>query len=160
MEQYYKLLNCNVHTPLGEVKKKYTTLMKQTHPDKGCDDHLCKLINEAYQKIIEFKLNMGVDISENTMPIFFKAVNYKNIPKAMKYVEKRLMDKETKKSDYETTSDEKDVSILYNDITLSSDENGDDDENKDDDDDENKDDDDDDSEDETFFKDIYNFFFK
>lgn len=137
MDQYYKLLNCNIHSNISDIKKQYTKLMKQTHPDKGYDDHLCKLINEAYQKIIEFKLNSGVDISENTIPIFFKEMNCDNIPQAMKYVEKRLMDKNAEPE--KEPDKEPDIKKMYNDISMSSSE--------------------DESGDENFFKDIYNFFF-
>lgn len=139
MEYHFKLLNCNIHSSINEIKKQYTKLMKQTHPDKGNDDHLCKLINESYQKIIEYKLNTGVDISTNKMTIFSKEMKHYDVPQAMKYVEQRLMDKETdEKTKKENILDTK---KMYNDISLSSS-------------DEDSDDDDD------FFKDIYNFFFK
>lgn len=139
MDQYYKLLNCNIHSNISDIKKQYTKLMKQTHPDKGYDDHLCKLINEAYQKIIEFKLNSGVDISENTIPIFFKEMNCDNIPQAMKYVEKRLMDKNTENTPKKEIKKDKENKKMHNNISILSS--------------------DDESDDEDFFKDIYNFFF-
>ena len=90
MEKYYKILGVESSESLLEIKKKYIKLMRKTHPDKGNDDKQCKLINEAYQKIIEFKLNNEIDFSDNLIPIKFKEMGFDKIPTAMEYVRKRV----------------------------------------------------------------------
>jgi len=55
--QYFVLLGCTQTTPLKEIEKKYKKLMRKTHPDRGHDDKLCKQINEAYQHILDYKIN-------------------------------------------------------------------------------------------------------
>lgn len=90
MEKYYKILGSNKKESFAEIKKKYIKLMRKTHPDKGNDDELCKSINEAYQKIIEFKLNNEIDFSDNLIPIRFKEMGFDRIPTAMEYVRKRI----------------------------------------------------------------------
>ena len=62
--------------------------MKKTHPDKGYDDKRCKEINEAYQKILEFKLNgfCGDDDNLPLVPKKFKEMGFDKIPTVHEYV--------------------------------------------------------------------------
>ena len=42
-----------------DLKKRYIKLMRESHPDKGYDDEWCKKINEAYQKIVDYRNNVN-----------------------------------------------------------------------------------------------------
>ena len=52
MEKYYEVLGANSTTSLKDLKKKYIKLMRQTHPDKGYDEELCKKIIRGLSKNI------------------------------------------------------------------------------------------------------------
>ena len=87
MEKYYEVLGADSTTSLKDLKKKYIKLMRQTHPDKGYDEELCKNINEAYQKILEFKLNGFCE--DNNLPLVpkkFQEMGFEKIPTAHEYV--------------------------------------------------------------------------
>lgn len=87
MEKYYEVLGVDSTTSLKDLKKKYIKLMRQTHPDKGYDEELCKKINEAYQKILEFKLNGFCE--DNNLPLVpkkFQEMGFEKIPTAHEYV--------------------------------------------------------------------------
>lgn len=88
MEKYYSLLGAKQSDSMKVLKKKYLNLMKKTHPDKGNDDEVCKEINEAYQKILEFKLNGFCDDNDNLplVPKKFKEMGFDKIPTVHEYV--------------------------------------------------------------------------
>lgn len=91
MEKYYTILGSDSTTSLQNLKKKYIKLMKKTHPDKGNDDKLCKKINEAYQKILEFKLNGFCE--DNNLPLVpktFQEIGFNKIPTAHEYVQELI----------------------------------------------------------------------
>jgi len=90
MEEYFNLLECNERTPLKEIEKKYKKLMRKTHPDRGNDDKLCKSINEAYQYILDYKLNTLIDISDTLIPVTFRNMGFNNIPTPGQYIRKRI----------------------------------------------------------------------
>lgn len=79
MEQYFNLLECTSTTSLKEIEKKYKKLMRKTHPDRGNDDKLCKEINEAYQYILNYKLNNLIDISNTIIPITFRNIGFNHL---------------------------------------------------------------------------------
>lgn len=79
MEKYFNLLECTSTTSLKEIEKKYKILMRKTHPDRGNDDKLCKEINEAYQYILDYKLNKLTDISNTIIPITFRDIEFNHL---------------------------------------------------------------------------------
>jgi DnaJ-class molecular chaperone len=91
MEKYFNLLNCNEKTPLKEIEKKYKKIMRKTHPDRGNDDRLCKEINEAYQYILDYKLNNLIDIS-STLETFNN--EHKSGNEIRKEIEKKIITNE------------------------------------------------------------------
>lgn len=98
MEKYYTLLGADYNTSLKELKKKYINLMKKTHPDKGNDDKICKEINEAYQKILEHKLNGFCE--EKNLPLVpkkFQEMGFEKIPTLHEYVSTLVKMQNTKK---------------------------------------------------------------
>jgi len=90
MDEYFNLLECDERTPLKEIDKKYKNLMRKTHPDRGNDDKLCKSINEAYQYILDYKLNTLIDITDSLIPATFREMGFKNIPTTGQYIRKRI----------------------------------------------------------------------
>lgn len=111
MEKYYDVLGVDSSLSLKGLKKKYIKLMKQTHPDKGNDDELCKKINEAYQKILEFKLN-GL-CEDNNLPLVpkkFQEMGFDKIPTAHEYVRELIKINKINK----LTEDDNDVLQLEN----------------------------------------------
>lgn len=87
MEKYYRVLECSSNINLKDLKKQYFNLMRQTHPDRGNDDKRCKEINEAYQKILEYKLN-GMEDNEklSLIPQKFREMGFDKIPTVDQYV--------------------------------------------------------------------------
>lgn len=58
---YYKILGVpNTATP-AEIKSRYFELSKKVHPDRGGDDGLMALINEAYEKLSDDTLRKQYD---------------------------------------------------------------------------------------------------
>lgn len=90
MEKYFNLMECEETTPLKEIEKKYKKLMRKTHPDRGNDDKLCKEINEAYQYILDYKINNLIDISNTLIPVNFKDIGFNNIPTPRQYIRKKI----------------------------------------------------------------------
>ena len=64
--------------------------MRKTHPDRGHDDELCKNINEAYQKILDYKLNNIIDISNSLIPIKFREMGFDKIPTPGQYIRRQI----------------------------------------------------------------------
>ena len=111
MEKYYTILGSDSTTSLQNLKKKYIILMKKTHPDKGNDDKLCKKINEAYQKILEFKLNGFCE--DNNLPLVpktFQEMGFNKIPTAHEYVQELIRIQKINK----LTEDENEILQLEN----------------------------------------------
>ena len=52
MNQYYEILWLKDWASLEEVKEAYRKLSMKNHPDQWWSDHLFKLINNAYQKLL------------------------------------------------------------------------------------------------------------
>ena len=90
MKKYFDLLECDKETPLKKIKKNFIKLMRKTHPDKGHDDELCKNINEAYQKILDYKLNNIIDISNSLIPIKFREMGFDKIPTPGQYIRRQI----------------------------------------------------------------------
>lgn len=87
MEKYYKLLGVKSNITNKDLKKRYIKLMRESHPDKGHDDEWCKTINEAYQKILEYKLNGFCE--NNNLPLVpkkFQEMGFDKIPTVHEYV--------------------------------------------------------------------------
>jgi len=59
MEKYYEVLGLPVGCSDREVIKKYRELSLKLHPDRGGNEYLFNLVNEAYNRII------GKDYVEN-----------------------------------------------------------------------------------------------
>ena len=59
MEKYYEVLGLPVGCSDREVIKKYRELSLKLHPDRGGNEYLFNLVNEAYNRII------GKDYIEN-----------------------------------------------------------------------------------------------
>ncbi len=51
----YEVLGVSSEASLMEVKKAYRGLAKKYHPDMGGDDEIFKMINDAYQNLIEVR---------------------------------------------------------------------------------------------------------
>jgi DnaJ-domain-containing protein 1 len=49
---YYEILGVREDADKNEIKRRYRHLIKLIHPDKGGDEHLFKLIHEAYEALI------------------------------------------------------------------------------------------------------------
>ena len=50
--EYYKTLNCNIHSTQDEIRKAYRKLSLQHHPDRnGGDSGIFKCVNEAYETL-------------------------------------------------------------------------------------------------------------
>jgi len=52
MEKYYQVLGLPSNSSNKEVQIKYKQLSKQIHPDRGGNNYLFNLVNEAYNQII------------------------------------------------------------------------------------------------------------
>ena len=109
MEKYYSLLGAKQSDSMKMLKKKYLSLMKKTHPDKGNDDEVCKEINEAYQKILEFKLNGFCDDNDNLplVPKKFKEMGFDKIPTVHEYVRELIKIQCNSLNDYDDENPEK-----------------------------------------------------
>ena len=59
MEKYYEILGLPTNSTDREVTKKYKQLSLKLHPDRGGNEYLFNLVNEAYNRII------GKDYVEN-----------------------------------------------------------------------------------------------
>tara|TARA_B110000261_G_scaffold163960_4_gene211513 strand:- start:990 stop:1472 length:483 start_codon:yes stop_codon:yes gene_type:complete len=107
MKRYFDLLECDKKTPLKEIKKNFIKLMKKTHPDRGHDDKLCKKINEAYQKILDYKLDNIIDVSNSLMPIKFREMGFDTMPTPGQYIRRQieLSNKLINDSDNDTDDD-------------------------------------------------------
>lgn len=91
MEEYYKLLGIKSNISNKDLKKKYIQLMRESHPDKGYDDEWCKKINEAYQKIVDYRNNVnGFDKNLCLIPKKFREMGFDNIPTVGQYVRKLI----------------------------------------------------------------------
>lgn len=91
MEEYYKLLGIKSNISNKDLKKKYIQLMRESHPDKGYDDEWCKKINEAYQKIVDYRNNVnGFDKNRCLIPKKFREMGFDNIPTVGQYVRKLI----------------------------------------------------------------------
>tara|TARA_X000000368_G_C22373311_1_gene425850 strand:+ start:48 stop:473 length:426 start_codon:yes stop_codon:yes gene_type:complete len=89
MEPYYELLEVTSTTPMKKIKKQYIKLMRKTHPDRTGQDEQCKKITEAYQKIVQYKLNLKCD-ENNLIPIGFTEMGFENNPLPMEYVRRKI----------------------------------------------------------------------
>lgn len=89
MESYYELLEVTSTTPMKKIKKQYIKLMRKTHPDRTGQDEQCKKITEAYQKIVQYKLNLKCD-ENNLIPIGFTEMGFENNPLPMEYVRRKI----------------------------------------------------------------------
>ena len=95
MEKYYKILECSPSVSLKELKRQYIFLMKKTHPDKGYSDGRCKEINEAYQNILEFRINFlkydNVDDKQlQLIPKEFRDMGFTKFPTVDQYVRRKI----------------------------------------------------------------------
>lgn len=110
MEEYYKLLGIKSNISNKDLKKKYIQLMRESHPDKGYDDEWCKKINEAYQKIVDYRNNVnGFDKNLCLIPKKFREMGFDNIPTVGQYVRKLIEMENNKKL-------KGDENVLENDI--------------------------------------------
>ena len=84
--------------------------MRESHPDKGYDDEWCKKINEAYQKIVDYRNNVnGFDKNLCLVPKKFREMGFDNIPTVGQYVRKLIEMENNKKL-------KGDENVLENDI--------------------------------------------
>ena len=95
MEKYYQILECSPDVSLKELKRKYIFLMKKTHPDKGYNDDKCKQINEAYQQILEFRINFlnhdTIDDKQlKLIPKEFRDMGFTKFPTVDQYVRRKI----------------------------------------------------------------------
>ena len=89
MDPYYELLEVTSTTPMKKIKKQYIKLMRKTHPDRSGQDEQCKKITEAYQKIVQYKLNMKCN-ENDLIPIGFTELGFENNPLPMEYVRRKI----------------------------------------------------------------------
>jgi len=47
----YRILGFEPSTPLEEKKRRYRQIARLVHPDKGGDEQLAKLINQAWEEV-------------------------------------------------------------------------------------------------------------
>jgi DnaJ-class molecular chaperone len=87
METYYNLLEVKSSMSIKEIKKQYIKLMKKNHPDRSGQDEECKKITEAYQKIVQYKLNMNYD-DGSLIPLEF--TEFDNTSLDMNYVHHKI----------------------------------------------------------------------
>mgnify|MGYP001320719002 CR=1 FL=1 len=52
MDHHYEILGLNTNASLKEINKKYKSLARKLHPDKGGSSHLFKQIQTAYDEIV------------------------------------------------------------------------------------------------------------
>ena len=52
MDHHYEILGLNTTASLNEINKKYKSLARKLHPDKGGSTHLFKQIQTAYDEIV------------------------------------------------------------------------------------------------------------
>ena len=91
MESYYELLGANSSMSIKDIKKEYIKLMKKNHPDRSGQDDQCKKITEAYQKIVQYKLNTNND-EKMLLSLGFETLS-------MEYVRRKISNKEFKQDD-------------------------------------------------------------
>lgn len=91
MESYYELLGANSSMSIKDIKKEYIKLMKKNHPDRSGQDDQCKKITEAYQKIVQYKLNTNNDEK------MLLSLGFETLP--MEYVRRKISNKEFKQDD-------------------------------------------------------------
>ena len=89
MEEYYKTLGVEPYMTMKEIKKKYMKLMRKTHPDRCGQDDLCKKITQAYQMIINYKLNNNPN-ENNIIPLEFKNIDLTNDNIDLDYVRQKI----------------------------------------------------------------------
>ena len=109
--QYFVLLGCTQTTPLKEIEKKYKKLMRKTHPDRGHDDKLCKQINEAYQHILDYKINNLFDSPTKLVEInsiqYIKRISLSN--------KKYLLESKVVNTDADADADTEDKFLKFED---------------------------------------------
>ena len=74
MEKYYEILGLPTNSTDREVTKKYKQLTLKLHPDRGGNEYLFNLVNEAYNNIVNKNQIVNNSLLQLTNPKldFFK----------------------------------------------------------------------------------------